>query len=86
MAAEEEAAGRDVTSAVVNNIDITGINQPMAVFMEWTAPTSGGVYPENNLTRLEAMGACMYSTSARVIRTPTTSRRFSKAGNMMRRS
>ena len=32
------------------------------------------------------MGTCMYSTSARVTSTLATSRRFIKAGNMMRSS
>ena len=84
-AAEEEATSGDLVAAAVTTIYLTGNIQPMASFMEWTSPTSGGVYPAKSLTRLGVMGAYMYSTSARVTRTPTTSRRFSKAGKMMGR-
>ena len=59
-AAEEEATGGDVASATVTTIYLTGKTQPMYGFMEWTAPISGDVSMENNLTRLGAMGACMY--------------------------
>ena len=83
---EEEAAGRDVAATAVTTMDLTGTTQPMDGFMEWTAPTSGGVSMAKSLTRLLVMGAYMYSTSARVKRTPLTSRRFSKAGKMMGRS
>ena len=75
-----------MVAAAVTTLDLTGMTQPMAGFIEWTAPTSGGVSPAKNLTRLGAMVACMYSTSTRVTRTPATYRRFSKAGNMMGRS
>ena len=85
-AAKEEAAGRDVADAAVNTLDLTGTTQIMDGFIEWTAQTSGGVSMEKFLTSLGAMGACMYSTSAIVIRTPATPRGFSKAGKMMGRS
>ena len=83
--AEEEATGGDVASAAITTIYLTGETQPMYGFMEWTAPISGGVSMENNLTRLGAMVPCIYSTSARLIRTPYTYRRSSKAGKMMGR-
>ena len=38
------------------------------------------------ITRLGAMGVCIYSTSARVTRIPATSRSFIKAGKIMGRS
>ena len=85
-AAEEEAAGGDVEAAEVTTLDLTGTTQPMAGFMEWNVPTSGGVSLAKNLTRLGATGACMYSTSTRVTRIPSISRRFIKAGKMMGRS
>ena len=84
-AAKEEAAGRDVADAAVTTLDLTGTTQIMDGFIEWTAQTSGGVSMEKFLTSLGAMGACMYSTSARVTKTPATSIRFSKAGNVMGR-
>ena len=82
-AAEEVSTGGAVAAAAVTTLDLTGTTHPMAGFMEWTDPTSGGISPENNLTRPREMGACMYSTSARVTRTPATSRRFSKTGNIL---
>ena len=78
--------GRYMAATAVTTLDLTGTTYPMAGFMESNAPTSGGVSTENNLTRLGAMGACMYSTSARVTSTPATSRRFIKVGKMMRSS
>ena len=85
-AAEEEAAGRDVSAVAVAPMALTSTTQIMAGSMEWTAPTSGDVSLENNLTRLGAMGACMYLRSTIVIMTSATSRRFSKAGRMVGRS
>ena len=73
-------------AAEVTTISLTDMNQLMASFIEWIAPTSVGVCTAKNLTRLGAMGTCMYSSSARVIRTPATSKRFSKAKNIMGRS
>ena len=70
----------------VTTLDLTSITQLMDVSMEWNYPTSGSISQVNNLTRAGAMGACIYSTSSRVIRTPATSRRFRKAGKMMGRS
>ena len=84
--AEEDTEGRDVTATAVTTLDLTGMTQPMAGFMEWNDTTSGGVSMAKNLTRMGAMGACMYSTIARVKRKPTTSRRSSKAGKIMGRS
>ena len=80
---EKKAAGGDVEATEVTTMDLTGTTQSLAGFMECNVPTSEGVSLEKNLTILGAMGACMYSTSARVTRTPATSRRFIKAGNMM---
>ena len=85
-ATEEEAAGGDVVAAEVTTLDLTGTTQPMDGFMEWTATTSGEVSPVKSLTRLGAMGAYIYSTSARVTRTPATYIRFSKTGKIMVRS
>ena len=36
---EEEAAGGYVAAAAVNILDLTGTNQTMVGFMEWTATT-----------------------------------------------
>ena len=85
-ASEEEAAGGDVAAVAavaVTTLALTNTTQLMAGSMEWTAPNSGGVYPEKNLTRPGAMGACMFSTSAIVIMTPATYKRLSNAGMMM---
>ena len=74
-----------MTSVVVTTLDLTVTTQNMAGFTVWTDPTSGGVSQENNLIRLGAMSACMYSESTRVTRSSDTSRIFRKAGNMMGR-
>ena len=75
----QEAAGVDVAAVAVATMDLAGTTQLMAGFMEWTIPTSGGVYPVKGLTRLGVRGAYMYSTSAIVTSKPATSIRFSKA-------
>ena len=79
MTAEEEAAGGDVAAAAVTTLALTITTQLMAGYMEWYPQTSGRVYLANNLKSLGAMVACMFPTSTRVIRIPTTYRRFSKA-------
>ena len=53
---EKEAAGGDMVAAAVTAQDLTVTTQTMAGFMEWTAPTSGEISTENNLTRLGVMG------------------------------
>ena len=77
--------GQDLAAAAVITLDLTGKTHPMADFVDFTALTSGVVYPSDNLTRLGVMGACMYSTIEIVIRTPAISRRFVKAGKIMGR-
>ena len=72
-----------MAAAAVTTLALRGMAHLMDGFMEWNALTSGGVSPVKNFTRLGSMGACIYSTSAIVTRTPATSRRFSNAGNMM---
>ena len=74
---------RDVAAALATTLDLTRTTHIMAVSMEWTALNSGGLFTANNLTRPGEMGACMFSTSARVIRTPVISIRFCKAGMLM---
>ena len=83
--ADEDAAVRDVAAVEATTMDLISTTQLMAGSMECTAQTSGGVYTENNLTWPGAMGTCMFLTSARVIRTPVISKRFSTAGIMMGR-
>ena len=78
VAAEEEAVGGEVVAVAVTTLSLIGTTHLMASSMEWTAPNLGGVSLENNLTRPGAMGACMFSTSARVIRKPATSRRLKR--------
>ena len=85
-AAEEDTAGGDVASVAVTTLDLTGTTQTIDGFIEWTDTTSGGVSMAKNLTRMGAMGACMYSTRAIVKRTPAKSRRLSKAGKLTGRS
>ena len=77
---------RYVEAAASTTLALISTTQVMAGSMDWTAPTSGGISPENTLTSPGAMGACMFSTSARVISTPKTSRRFSKVVMMIGRS
>ena len=86
MAAKEEATGGDVASAEVTTLDLTRTAQIISGSVEWTTPTSGGVYLANNLTRPGAMGACMFPTSVRVIMTHAKFRRFNKAQNIIGRS
>ena len=74
-----------MSDAAVNTLDLTRMTQIMAGYMEWTDPTSGGVSLAKNLIRRGAMGACIFPTRERVIRTPYTYRRSSKAGKMMGR-
>ena len=72
-----------MSATAETTLDITGTTQLMAGFMECTSLTSGGISSENNLTSLGAMDACMYSTNARVTKSPATSRRFGKIGKMV---
>ena len=48
---EGEAAGGDVVDAEATNLALISTIRIMDGSMEWTAPTSGGIYPGNNLTR-----------------------------------
>ena len=84
--AEGEAAGGDVLDAAATNLDLISTTHILDVSMECNDPTSRGISPEKNLTSPGGIVACMFSTSARVIRTPATSISFIKAGMMMVRS